>query len=293
MKFLLSTFLALIGFNIFVWNSVLSAAPAADRLNLYFLDVGQGDSALIKLPGEDGRSVKIMIDGGSGKQTLSSLYNALPATERYVDLLILTHPQLDHFGGFIDVLKRFEVGAFIHNGREGTSAGWKELKRLLKDKHIKTVVLKEGDIINYQNSNLKFLSPNDKFLKSKELNDTPLVAVLESEGSKTLFTADIGFKDMNVEEYLIKKYSNEINADILKIAHHGSKFSSSSQFIRAVSPEVSIVSAGERNRYGHPTKEALSRVASIDDSLYRTDEDGTVHLRVKDGIIEVLKAKID
>src|SRR3989338_3562112 len=194
MKFLLSIFLALIGFNILICSSFFTIVNNEPQLDLYFLDVGQGDSALIKLPGRNGGIMKMMIDGGPGKQTLASLYNALPPTDRYIDVLILTHPQLDHFGGFIDILKRFEVGVFIHNGREGTSAGWDELKSILKEKNIRTVVLKEGDSIQYGDNHMKFLSPNDKFIKSKQLNDTPLVVVLESEESKTLFTADIGFK---------------------------------------------------------------------------------------------------
>lgn len=287
MKYLLLTFLAFIGFNIFVWSAVYAGEAGADKLHLYFLDVGQGDSAFVKLPGEDGRSVKIMIDGGPGKQTLASLYESLPPTDRYIDLLVATHPQLDHFGGFIDVLERFEVGAFIENGLDGTAAGWRELEELLEKKNVKRIVLKEGDTIQYENSLIKILAPNNKLLKSKQLNDTPLVMLLESEGSKTLFTADIGFKDMNVEGYLIKNYSSEIEADILKVGHHGSKYSSSEKFILAVSPEISIVSAGAKNRYGHPTKEALSRIANIDESVYRTDQNGTVHLVVDDGVIDV------
>lgn len=286
MKYLLLTFSALIGFNIFIWSSIYGTLGLADKTHLYFLDVGQGDSALIKLAG-DKRAVKIMVDGGPGKATLASLYEALPPTDKYIDLLIATHPQLDHFGGFIDVLERFEVGAFIENGLDGTASGWRELEELLEKKNIKRIVLKAGDTIRYENSLIRILAPAGKLLKSRQLNDTPLVMLLESEGSKTLFTADIGFKDMNVEGYLMKNYSSEIDADILKVGHHGSKYSSSEKFIRAVSPEISIVSAGDKNRYGHPTKEALSRIGNIDESIYRTDKNGTIHLVIDEGIIEV------
>ena len=287
MKYLSLIFLVLIGFNLFVFSSIYEAKHRNDKLDIYFLDVGQGDGALIKLPG----GAKVMMDGGPGKQTLVSLYNALPATDRYIDLLILSHPQLDHFGGFIDILKRFKVGAFIYTGRDGASAAWQTLKDILKEQNIKTIVLKEGDSIMQGESIIKFLSPNSQFLSSKELNNTTLVAVLESEGSKTLFTADIGYKDMNAEGYLIKNHSEEIDADILKIAHHGSKYSSSEQFIRVVSPKVSVVSAGEKNRYGHPTKEAIAVVSAADSSLYRTDTDGTIHVNIDGGLIKIYKNK--
>lgn len=287
MKSLLLICLALVGFNILAYNAIFAIARNASSLNLYFLDVGQGDSALIKLPG----GAKMMVDGGPGKQTLASLYSSLSTTDRYIDLLILSHPQLDHFGGFIDILGRFKVGAFIYNGRDGTAAAWPALMEILKEQKIKTIILKEGDSIDYNGSHLKFLSPNSQFIKSKELNDTVLVARLDSEKSSTLFTGDIGFKKPDAESYLIKNYLEDIDVDILKVAHHGSKTSSSDAFLKAVSPRVSVISVGVRNTYGHPTKEAMNRILAIGSSSYRTDQDGTMHVSVKDGVVDVYKAR--
>ncbi len=276
MKYLSSIYLVLIIFNVFVWYWALQGRED-QTLNLYFLNVGQGDGSLVMLPGK----VKILIDGGPGKEILNPLSKVLSPTDRYIDLVLLSHPQLDHFSGLIPVLERYRVGAFIYNGREGTASAWKDLVRVLAEKKIKTVVLKEGSRIKYEDNDIQFLSPSNNFLGSKELNDATLVAELTSESSKTLFTADIGFK---VENYLTNNYETDI--DILKVAHHGSKYSSGLSFLNKATPKISVIQVG-RNNYGHPTKEALGRLSSVGSSIYRNDLNGTVHLRVKDGLISV------
>ena len=283
MKYQSLIFLVLIGSNLLTWNSVIFNGPKSD-LNIYFLDVGQGDGSFVRLPG----GVDILIDGGPGRATLDSLSRVLPDADRYIDLAVVTHPQLDHFGGFIDIFKKYEIGAVIWNGREGTAAAWPELVKLIEEKNIRTIKLKEGDKITYADNVFDVLSPNNTFLKSKELNDTGLVMRLESEGIKALFTADIG---QNIEDYLIAKYDMDI--DILKVGHHGSRFSSSTEFLGETTPVVSSVSVGAKNRYGHPTKQALASIASADSSIYRTDEDGTVHVEANNGKINIYQSSGD
>src|SRR3989344_4254135 len=117
-------FLCLALFDGMLWFFVFFDRPAGGAAELYFLDVGQGDSELIILPqGKDGRSIKILVDGGppNGK-LISDLSSILPLEDRYIDLVIMTHPQLDHFGGFIELLRRYEVGRFIGTGRKGEIA---------------------------------------------------------------------------------------------------------------------------------------------------------------------------
>lgn len=280
MKRLSFIFSLLIGFNLFTWGAIVSRAHSAG-LNMYFLDVGQGDSSLAILPG----GVKVLIDGGPDKAVLDSLEKVLPPGDRYIDLVILTHPQLDHFGGLIDVLKRYQVGMFLHNGREGSADAWPYLKQVLEEKNISMFLLAEGDRIVHAGSRLNILSPNREFLKSKELNDTCIVAELISGGMKALFSADIGF---NVEEYLIKKY--DIDADVLKVGHHGSRFSSGKNFLSEVTPLLASVSSG-KNRYGHPTPAALNRLSSAGSEVYRTDQEGTIHLNINDGTIKAYSIK--
>lgn len=280
MKYLSSIYLVLISFNLFVWYWVL-AGGKDQALNIYFLNVGQGDSSLVVLP----NNIKVLIDGGPKKEILNSLAKVMPATDRYIDLVMLSHPQLDHFSGLIPIMERYQIGAFIYNGRDGTAAAWEDLKKVLTKQKIRTIVLGEGDKIKYEESSFSLLSPNPEFLRSKELNDSCLVAELTSQKSKVLFTCDIGFK---VEEYLAGKY--DLKSDILKVPHHGSKYSSGGYFLDEVNPALAVIQVG-KNGYGHPTQETLSRLAHVGSAVYRNDLAGTVHMRIQDGLAKVFTEK--
>ena len=183
MKSLSSIYLGLFLLNCLVWYWVVAGRPP-DYLNLYFMDVGQGDSALAILPG----GVKILFDGGRDKTLLSDLGEILPATDRRIDLVVLSHPQADHFTGFISLLDRYEVGYFIWNGRQGETESWKSLVSALNSKKVNTLRLMEGDRIKYRESEIKFLSPDETELSDPELNNTVLTAELFSGGEKKLST---------------------------------------------------------------------------------------------------------
>ncbi|HZX01208.1 MAG TPA: MBL fold metallo-hydrolase [Candidatus Paceibacterota bacterium] len=245
------------------------------------MDIGQGDSALAILPG----GVKILFDGGPDKSLLNDLGKILPATDRRIDLVILSHPQADHFTGFISLLDRYEVSYFIWNGRQGETESWKSLASALKEKHVNTLRLMEGDGIKYRESEIKFLSPDETELGDTELNNTVLAAELFSGGVKTLFIGDIGF---DVERRLAGKY--DMNIDILKVAHHGSKYSSGDEFLAEATPAVSVIQVG-KNTYGHPTKDALDRLAAIGSAIYRNDLAGTVHIEADEGRLNIFKER--
>lgn len=279
MKYLLFACLALFGFNVFVWYHIFTGNQ--QDLNVYFLDVGQGDAQLVEFPG----GVELLVDGGPDKGILFELSGALPKTDRYIDLVAVTHPQLDHFGGLVDVVERYKVGAVLATGRDGESEAWDEFLRVLGEKGIPVVVIKAGDTIRYKESLLSVLSPDEEFLRRKEVNESSLVFGLESEGVKVLFTGDIGFE---TENYLTDAY--EIDADVLKVPHHGSRFSTGLKFLAEATPEISVVQVG-RNRFGHPTETVLSRLRQVGSSIYRNDENGTVRLQVNDGVIRISVAQ--
>lgn len=277
---LIIVFIFLTVFDFFVWRLVLAGEPNKN-LEVYFLNVGQGDSELAILPG----GVKVLIDAGPDKNILDELNSILPPTDRYIDLVMVSHPQADHFNGLIEVAKRYSVGAFIYNGRDGTAKSWQELKNIVEENKIPAVVLSAGDKINYLESKFDILLPNENFINSKELNDTVLVALLESQGAKILFTGDIG-KD--IEDYLIDRF--DLKVDVLKVAHHGSKYSSSKRFLLEISPKISVIEVG-KNSYGHPTKTALDNLALVGSQIFRTDQDGTIRLAVSGGKINIFKKK--
>ena len=271
----------LVVFDVFVWGKIAFGGISKDA-QIYFLDIGQGDSELVILPG----GAKVLIDGGPDAKVITELGNILGVTDRYIDLVVMTHPQADHFNGLIDVVKRYQVGAFITNGRNGTAKSFASLQEALQEKNIPALTLQEGDAIAYGESRFDIISPNNAFLKSKELNDTCIVMKLTSASWTALFTGDIG---KNIEEYLMRKYNMDI--DILKVGHHGSRFSSSPEFMRATTPRLAAIEVGARNTYGHPTAYALENLAAVGAKIVRTDKDGTIKVVLGKEGIKVLKKK--
>ena len=272
---------SLIALDLFIWPQILfsknSGEPAA-----YFLDVGQGDSELVVL--ENG--VKIMTDAGPTSKVIASLESALGPSDKYIDLAIISHPQLDHFNGFNDVLKNYAIGAFIVNGRQIDLPEWKNLMSKIQEKKIPLIVLAAGDKITVGKDSANFLSPDKNLIQSGELNDTAFVSAVDTQKFRLMLNGDIG---QNVEKYLIKKYPVEdLKADILKVAHHGSKYSSSEEFLKTVSPKLAVIEVGAKNTYGHPTKEALSRLAEANIlKTFRTDQNSTIKITAENGKLKV------
>lgn len=264
-----------IGITVWIWVVILGGPKL--EATVYALDVGQGDSQLVVLPSPDRRSsVKILIDAGKNRQVVDALDRALGARGgKYIDILLMTHPDLDHFGGFVEVLKRYEVGIFISNGLTADSKAFASLQAILKEKNVRTLALSEGDAIRYANDVLDILSPDDVLRAHKERNEASVVAKLttgaEHGGATALFTADIGAE---TERLLIRK-GYDLSADILKVGHHGSKYSSSENFLAVVSPLIATIGVGQ-NRYGHPTARVLEALSLSGADMYRTDENGTV-----------------
>ena len=271
---------ALIIFDVFIWYSIFFNAPNKN-LEAYFLNVGQGDSELVVLPG----NVKILIDGGPNSKILTELSRSLPSTEHYIDLIILSHAEADHFTGLIDVVKRYRIGAFIFNGLNGRGNAWPELLKILKNNNVPIIVLSAGDKIKYLDNRMNFIWPEKNNLPrtTKTLNETALVSILENRMVKILFTGDIGFK---TENQLLEKY--DLSVDILKVGHHGSKFSTSEEFLKAVNSKISIIEVG-KNSYGHPTKEVLNRLASVESKIFRTDKDGLIKIEVINNSLKIFK----
>lgn len=299
---IIASFLLLLALDAFVWFRIFFAKPS-DEPRMYFLDVGQGDAELAILPG----GVKILTDAGPDKKILQEMENIPALSNRYIDLAIISHPQLDHFNGFQYLLEKYRIGAFIFNGRSGAPEvkEWETLVNKIKDSRIPFIALAGGDAIRHENSRMDFLSPNADFIQSAELNDTGLVELLNiappsapsfaarrassagSRGLKVLLLADIG---SNIEQYLAGHFN--IEADILKVPHHGSKFSSSGAFLKKVNPKVAVIEVGARNRYGHPTKETLERLASSTSAkVFRTDLNGAVSAILENGKLKIFTEK--
>ncbi len=266
--------LVLILANVLVWQPVVFGAD--DSLKLFFLDVGQGDSQLVDFAG-----IQILIDGGKGPAVLSGIGKVLLPGDHYLDIVIATHPDLDHFGGLIDVFKTYEVGLVITNGRKGTAAAYADFEKVIAERKIPTAVMSAGDSVEYGDLTLTALYPDIAGAEHKKVNESGLVLMLEKDGLRALYTADIGFE---TEQKLLSRY--DLSAQILKVGHHGSKYSTGKGFLNEVQPKVAVIGVG-RNSYGHPTDSALDRLADIGSKIFRTDREGTIRATFDKRVLSV------
>lgn len=251
---------------------------------IYFLDVGQGDAQLVVLP--DG--ARVLIDGGPANgRALREIERVSNIFEKHIDIVMLTHPEEDHFGGLIHVLRRIPVGAVMVNGFSGKSEMFPEFERAVAESEAISFIAAAGDSIRQGDAVFKIISPDiSDFSRGKEYetNEKSIVSILEVEEMRLLFSGDIGEK---TERSLSEKIGR---VDVLKVPHHGSKFSSSEAFLGFLRPTIAFVEVG-KNSYGHPTRETLARLSSAGAEIFRTDIDHTLRLVVSDGVGRVYSLK--
>lgn len=266
--------------DIAVWFLICNPL-GTDATKLYFLDVGQGDSSLVILPG----GAKILIDGGPMNGRLrKNLEEIFPFNDRYIDLVMISHPQLDHFGGLPDVFQSYDIGAVLTTDQSADNKYWKEFEKIMVEKRIPRITLAEGDKILNLDSQFSILSPSSGN-NGKDVNDNGIVALLQSNDMKAFFGADI---DAKKEKELARKF--DLDADVLKVSHHGSRFSSDASFLKEVSPIFAMIEVG-KNSYGHPTKEALARFRSFGAQVFRTDLNGFIEVLIEKGKMQVYTQK--
>ena len=265
----------LFGMNFIIWSGVFARSLAPD-LAVYFFNVGQGDSIFIA--SKDG--TQILIDGGPNSRVLGELAKAMPYYDDSIDLVVLSHPHADHLSGLIDVLKRYKVGKVVESGVVYRTPERDAFEEIVSQKNIQRIDIDRPTVITFGDTVLKILYPDISFegRAVKDVNETSLVVLLEFEGRKILFTGDAG---KATEDRLLAERVLE-DVDVLKVGHQGSKFSSSANFLKKILPEYAVIEVG-KNSYGHPTDEALSRLASVGAKIFRTDQNGTIRLEIDNG----------
>jgi competence protein ComEC len=258
--------------NVLAWHEVFTLS-GPKKLSVNFLDVGQGDSIFIETPNFQ----QILIDGGPSSKVLEELAKKMPFYDRSIDMVILTHPDPDHLNGIVEVLKSYKVDLVAFNGANGTDPAFAEFKKLIVKKAIPLVVLTKGKIAKMGvNLELDVLWPEQSLegQKVSDFNISSIVSQLIYENTKYLFTADIS---TSVENKLIKA-GTDLDSDVLKIGHHGSKYSSSDNFLQSISPQIAVISCGKDNRYGHPAPETLERLENQNIKYLRTDQLGDIKI---------------
>lgn len=223
-------------------------------LKIYFIDVGQGDSTLIVTP----KNKKILIDGGEGKTNVLFQY-LLDRRINKIDYIIFSHFDSDHCNGLIEIIEKMRVENIVMSKQSKESEEYKKILEIIKQKNIKVSSVKAEDkIIIEKNLYIKILNPAEKF-EFQDLNNNAIVAKLVYKNFSMLFTGDIE----KAEESLAKKYKNELKSTILKVAHHGSKTSTSEEFLKYVEPQIALIGVGKNNKFGHPNQITIERLKSI------------------------------
>lgn len=254
-------------------------------LRINYLDVGQGDCSVIRTP----CNKTIVLDGG-GNEAWQGSYDigkkiTVPALLHLgvwrVDTVIISHIHDDHIGGVLSIIDSFKVGRVIlpeveqYGGEEYVSDNYTKLMEKCRIKRIPISYLKKGDkIVIAKDLTLKVLAPEKPFISNtdSDVNNNSLVIKLDYKNFDALFTGDI---QQEAEQRILEE---NINTDVLKIAHHGSGYSTTKEFLDLVKPEFSIISVG-KNNYGHPSDEVIERLLQVNSVVYRTDSCGGVMLK--------------
>ncbi|HEX8288754.1 MAG TPA: ComEC/Rec2 family competence protein [Pyrinomonadaceae bacterium] len=298
--FLSVLFISIISFHPF------SAAKTNGKLHIDFLDVGQGDSALITFPNGE----TLLIDGGGkinfgamrieneqeNKEEETFVPDAPTVGETVVseflwekglsqiDYILATHADADHIQGLTDVAKNFRVRAALFGKTPNDDPGFAELYEVLENREIEIVKLKRGDFINFDQVRIEILFPEaDESEQTISDNNQSLVLRLIFGNKKFLFTGDIERK----AEYELVKNPVFLKADVVKVAHHGSKTSSTQDFINAVEAEYAVISVGRRSPYGHPHKEVVERWTNSGAKIYKTGDRGTISVSTDGKNLEI------
>lgn len=246
-------------------------------LTVAFLDIGQGDAIFIEAPNGN----QILIDGGPGKSVLRELAQVVPFYDRSIDVVLATHADQDHVGGLPDVLEKYKINIFMETGVSGPSSAYEELEKIIDVQSIKKILVRKGMVVDLgAGATLQILFP-DRDPSGMETNTSSIVVRLVYGENEFLLTGD---SPQAIEKYLISAEGALLQSDVLKAGHHGSKTSSSAEFVSAVSPEYAVISAGKDNRYGHPHREVLDILNNFGTKILRTDTEGRIVFK-SDGIL--------
>lgn len=248
----------------------VSAEVRSNLLRVSFLDVGQGDAIFIESPTGN----QFLIDGGPGISILNALGRVMPFYDKTIDAILTTHPDQDHIGGIPEVLKNYTVGEYIDSGATSSTGTFKELENEITKYNIKTEIARADEIIDLGGgAYLKILYPVDD-PKGTDTNEYSVVAKLFYGNSTFLFTGDA---PTDVEQFLAGTLGKDLRSDVLKVAHHGSRNSLSPEFLSAVLPTYSVISAGKNNSFGHPHKEIMDFLNSIKSNILGTYDLGDIY----------------
>ena len=278
----------LVAGNIYIYSAADDVELMPENfLSVLMIDVGQGDSFLIKFP--NGQTA--LIDAGNTTSTFDNGERVILPLLRYlgiskIDYGIVTHIDSDHYGGFVSLILAGIINQIYKPELDSTLSKDKRFEEFITQTGIPVYYFSE-QILEIGNARLYFLydeSLNE--LSGKSTNDRSGVFKLVYGNSSFLFTGDV---EKRMEKFYLKKYNNFLDSDVLKVGHHGSKTSSSQEFLDLVTPEISLISSGYKNKFGHPVSEILERLQNEGSIIYRSDLQKAILLRSDGNSIHLIK----
>lgn len=246
--------------------------PAQGLLTVSVLNVGQGDSIYVESPSGE----QVVIDGGPDDSLLHELPKVMPLFDRSLDAIMETHPHKDHIEGFIDLLKRYQVGAFIEPGVQYPNTESDALEKEVSDEHVPRYVARRGMVLDLgDGAFLYILYPDHDVsrLNQRMVHEGNVVARLVYGNVSVLLMGDA---PKDVESLLVETDGTGLKSDILKVGHHGSRTSSGEKFIATVDPREAVISVGAHNMYHLPNQEPIDTLHMYGAEVLRTDQVGTV-----------------
>lgn len=242
------------------------------KMHAVFLDVGQGDSALVTF--RDG--TRMLVDGGPDWSTLEALGKRLPFFDRRIDIVVLSHPNSDHMTALPEVLRRYRVQTLVTGGTPFDSGLYHAVLSGAALRGIAVTAVQAGDTIAVGDADMEILWPTVPRPAGldRDVNNDSVYLMLKESGKRILFTGD---GESVVEKTLVAAHA-DLHADVLKIGHHGSTTSSSTGFLLAVHPTTAVVSVGEGNPYHHPSAAVMQRLRNLGIDVRRTDEQGDIEI---------------
>ena len=271
--------------SVFAFSTHSIASQNDGLLKIYFFDIGQGDSIFIESP----TGQQVLVDGGPDNKVLQKLGEVMPFYDKSIDAVIVSHPHSDHIAGLIGVLGRYDVKNIIEAKESYNSPEFRAWETAVAKEGSRETEAIAGKVIELGDGvTLTILHPFGSVadIDTKTPHDDVVVTMLQFGSLKVLLTGDM---ESEVERHLILE-GYDIDADVLKVGHHGSKTSSSEELLAAVTPQVAVIQVGAKNKYGHPAPEVLERFDQYGIKYYRNDLNGDVKL-TSDGVNYLISAE--
>lgn len=272
-----------------------SKVEAKGQLTISMLDIGQGDAVLIQTGAKniliDTGDDKYYEDGKKGKENTQLLTELQKLKIDHIDTLVMTHAHADHIGKADKVIAQYGVKELVYNGIPSTSKYFINALKAAKANGTQQVKVKAGDVLDFGNGvSFEIVSPSQSLIdediaaikakKKVDVNNESVVGRLTFGNFAMLFTGDA---EGPVEKEMVASYGKKLKCQVLKAGHHGSKTSSTAEFLKLVQPESVVMSLGVNNQYGHPHEALLNRLQKQGvKNIYRTDANGTITI-VSDG----------